>query len=520
MVDEHVIRDKLVQDLGIIEPGLTVLDKEHHLPNTSGAAGFVDILAKDLIGHLVLIELKRSDSAARTAMHELFKYTALVKQNTRLGPDRVRCIVVSTEWHELLVPFSEFVRLTPFSTTGYRLSIAQDGTPTAAERITPLEGDLPFELCPLYGLFCFSSPDRRAFASMATVSLLRQAGVADFVILETDYGGGSSAVIFPYAMWVIINRVAENHRGELLEQQILPIGSLEDGDHPDWPLEEAIITALNGSEDLQRDDTENGYPEKLAGDMNKGWIVSSIVRSGSLFPDTQVMSDEEVLAICQGIEGGNTVLFTSISSPQYRANWESFCSGIERTLSGNSGWLTCIMRCLRAAAEETPTCRVAAQIYNPLSILRSLKHVATDAEPVAYVPSVDIAIASENGVDLCLLKGELVWDRGVPPASCRQIIEDVYDGTEGYGLHLVLHTEWQEEERAVSMLGMRYRVIELSGILSDEEATVTELVPEGQGVARVDPDVDRWVGIGEFVQANRAFTEELIGLFAGFSNGL
>jgi len=95
---EHTIRNSLMSRLDILEPGLTAVNKEEHLPNIHGSSGFVDILARDPFDYLVIIEIKRADSAAREALHELLKYTALLRQNYAVPPDRLRCIVVSTAW--------------------------------------------------------------------------------------------------------------------------------------------------------------------------------------------------------------------------------------------------------------------------------------------------------------------------------------------------------------------------------------------------------------------------------------
>ena len=103
---EDQIRDQLVTRLGLIEPGLKFLESNYHLRNPSGADGFVDILAKDSSGLIVVIELKRADSTARQALHEISKYTALLASQRGVPVSGLRALVVSTTWHELLVPLS------------------------------------------------------------------------------------------------------------------------------------------------------------------------------------------------------------------------------------------------------------------------------------------------------------------------------------------------------------------------------------------------------------------------------
>src|SRR5439155_21858295 len=105
---EDKIRDFLAEHLELLEAGLVLVEKEYRLPNPLGAGGKIDLVARDPFGHIVIIEIKRSDQAARQALNEVHKYTALFRTLQGLDETRVRVMVVSTEWHELLVPFSEY----------------------------------------------------------------------------------------------------------------------------------------------------------------------------------------------------------------------------------------------------------------------------------------------------------------------------------------------------------------------------------------------------------------------------
>ena len=103
---ESEIRDIIADNLQCIEPGMVLIDTEHYLPNYKGTKGFVDILAKDCKDHLTVIEVKKSNSTAREAIHEVFKYLEGVKINKGLRDDEIRLLILSTEWDELLIPFS------------------------------------------------------------------------------------------------------------------------------------------------------------------------------------------------------------------------------------------------------------------------------------------------------------------------------------------------------------------------------------------------------------------------------
>jgi RecB family endonuclease NucS len=71
MQAEHIIRDWLVANPEFIEPGLQIVKKEYYLPDEIGTSGFIDILAKDIYNNFVIVEIKRSDPAARQTLKSL-----------------------------------------------------------------------------------------------------------------------------------------------------------------------------------------------------------------------------------------------------------------------------------------------------------------------------------------------------------------------------------------------------------------------------------------------------------------
>src|ERR1035438_6386845 len=98
---EFEIRDQLAHNLDLIEGGLSLIEKEAMLPNDKGAKGFLDIFCRTASGKYLIIEVKRSDTAARDAIQELVKYVALLKQNLLVKDTEIRLMVASSEWHEL-----------------------------------------------------------------------------------------------------------------------------------------------------------------------------------------------------------------------------------------------------------------------------------------------------------------------------------------------------------------------------------------------------------------------------------
>ena len=79
-MEEIALQNLIAQNICKLKPGLTLLNKEQYIPNKHGTKGFIDLYAKDEKGRHVLIEIKRSNAAAREANHEVNKYVEGVKQ--------------------------------------------------------------------------------------------------------------------------------------------------------------------------------------------------------------------------------------------------------------------------------------------------------------------------------------------------------------------------------------------------------------------------------------------------------
>ena len=121
---ESQLRDMLAENLSVIEPGLRLLNAEQWLRNSHGGAGSVDLFAQDRHGLYVVIEVKRSRSTAREAINEVTKYTGLLTQEHGIPRGKIRVAIVTMttdEWHELLVPLSDFAQTQGYDVRGYTL---------------------------------------------------------------------------------------------------------------------------------------------------------------------------------------------------------------------------------------------------------------------------------------------------------------------------------------------------------------------------------------------------------------
>ena len=73
-IKEAEIRENIAEYIKTLDPNLKVVAQEHYIKMPNGRTAYVDILAKDEFGCFTLIELKKSDQTARSAIQQLMKY--------------------------------------------------------------------------------------------------------------------------------------------------------------------------------------------------------------------------------------------------------------------------------------------------------------------------------------------------------------------------------------------------------------------------------------------------------------
>lgn len=119
---ESDLRNYLAKNLSIINPGLTLYEREEVNGIEFPAGGrFIDILAVDSNGDLVVIELKVSRGYDRV-VGQLMRYMAWIRQNQAEPGQKVRGIIVACEISDdLLLACSETPDVQLFE---YELSLA------------------------------------------------------------------------------------------------------------------------------------------------------------------------------------------------------------------------------------------------------------------------------------------------------------------------------------------------------------------------------------------------------------
>jgi hypothetical protein len=181
-LSEEAIRDQLADNLDLVETGLTLVKKEQLLRNHRGARGFVDIFARDKTGKLVIIEIKRSNATARQALQEIIKYVALLRQNFLVKETEYRLVVISTDWRELHVPFSEFVQSTRYDCIGQEIILGSDGRVIALKPVNPAPLEQPRRIARRHFIWHFQDESTARAAIPKVARHMKTVGLKDFVI--------------------------------------------------------------------------------------------------------------------------------------------------------------------------------------------------------------------------------------------------------------------------------------------------------------------------------------------------
>lgn len=181
---ESALRDLIAQHINKLKPGLTLLQKEQYIPNEHGTKSFIDLYAKDEKRRHVLIELKRSTTASRQAIHEVIKYVERVKQYFGAKDSEIHVIIVSTDWSELLLPFSRFYADTGFSIEGIQIDISEDNIDFQVQSIAPLpivQGRL---IAPWHNVYWYADDSAFQQEIAAIEHAYQQKGIDDYVIVK------------------------------------------------------------------------------------------------------------------------------------------------------------------------------------------------------------------------------------------------------------------------------------------------------------------------------------------------
>lgn len=398
---EDKIRDSLADDLGVLDGGLTLVQKEFRLPNAFGASGRIDILAKDQFGNFVIIEIKRSDQAARQALHELFKYASIIHRQLGVPPSKIRAILVSTTWHELAIPFSEYLETTGIHTEGYEISVNAVGTIVSTSLFQPIPLYGPLEISDSQCIYFYEDDDRRNDSIEALSQRLTELGIRDHALFQIDLIGPITIGQCLYGIYVVFSSPFHLLNQRQQDGLKLQLGWDDELDEPD----ENFLVALTEQFDSY-DQMEIGYPEKLRA-MAETWDIRVAVRAGRFKGNEQMVTDESLVSDTMQIEGGASHYLHCIVSPRFTERWDRAIRDATLVALGNSAWTKAVPLILSEIHGRDPNASVAIRIYNVADTYLALAKLCN--RDLRFFPALEVISKESKGVRIMF--STVVWNK-------------------------------------------------------------------------------------------------------------
>lgn len=545
---EAKIRDNLCGMLDLIEPGLVFLDKEKYLPNPIGTRSFIDIFARDNNNKYVLIELKRSKSSSRDALHQVLKYLEGVKENISLRDDEIRLIIISTEWSELLVPFSSFVDRVNCSVQGFNLIVDESYIPIEANIVTPLKLSNDRIFAPWHELNLYETKDNMQSALKAYEDSCKCKSISDYVIviLSPPDGLHEASVLATFRSMEAIYEISDDnpHTLESLRDYmpeyrfILYFATLELNEIACLKTIRELaepadrdefldyISEMVGEEKLcalhekiyeiepspPKDYYEIGYPAKFSTKLleDEGWRIEKIRRYGKL-AQNELLSDELIIEELSGSQGDTKQRYLYEFSLNDSSCYEVMRKGVKKCLEDNPIWRNQILLCIDElqGANTEGTGRIS--ILNTSNFCLTIYLALTRDNGVLYIPNYHITTTSNNNTEMIF--GAVVSTGKTP--SFTSVLDTYYDGDY---FSFLLNLQWGGyESRDVSIMreiGVTYKTYKC--IDSDEKKIFFELTELGWEECH---EIELFGGFEDFISNNNEFVEDICGFYADHWNG-
>jgi hypothetical protein len=495
---EDKYRDHLAQHLELVEPGLTLVDSpEFYLRNSEGASGFVDLLARDQYGVVVAIELKRSDAAARQAMHELFKYVGLLARTHGLGKHQVRCILLSTTWHELLTPFSELVDSSPFDVVGLKLHIGENGLPSHVERVAALPPAPGVSACPRHLALLYQDETSRGLDVPRVHQSLKRIGVEDYILLLEDHDGSDATVMFPFSIYVILAEFSAPLRASIQQ------GDWFDGE-PHEPFGHELAALSQLMETTTQISVENASPDKFKV-SHPTWPISKIERSGVY--KSSALWDQDTLTAVAGAQGERyTTEFTVQVTPRNSYAWNRAIENIDYCLTGADGWRKTIPALMRDLAQKDQELAVSIRVFSPCDMTWALAGLG--AGQAGFVPTANLDFVFSDGTHQ-QYAGIVLWDGKTSPTDPEAVFAAALGGD--FDLYIALHwahEQWLYETQLAQRHGLSYSLLDIT---LPSAGTMTLIQEEGGKLLRKPVSANHIRGhtIVDFAGRNSAYVGRL-----------
>lgn len=423
---ESALRDLIAKQINKLKSGLTLLQKEQYIPSEHGTKSFIDLYAKDEKGCHVLIELKRSTTASRQAIHEVNKYVERVKQYFGAKDSEIHVIIVSTEWTELHLPFSRFYADAGFSIEGIQIDISEDNTDFKVQPILPLpivEGRL---IAPWHNVYWYA--DNNAFQQgiAAIEHAYQQKGIDDYVIVKfylPDHSTPDERRAVLQARVAGILNVAESELSDSLLNVSIPVHKYiaytavqmlskdkclqiiscdknkmeEVQDLLPFMEEDKMLCYLHESVESvepfpHSDYYEIGNPAKFSKLREfPNCTCLGIIRHG-IFLRNAVLTDNVIYSELEGKDGSTGQKFKKTVDMQNLAHVKNLKDDIAAALKTNPVWRNHILQIIEEIKSKFPDSKIDIYVFNPSTGVFTIYYALTKEDGYLYLPNYYIIV--------------------------------------------------------------------------------------------------------------------------------
>ena len=482
---EASIVEQLAGDLTSLELGLKIIQREFRVENPNGSSGRIDILARDESQNLVIIEVKRHDVPARQAVHEIFKYVRLVCAQFGLARSQVRCFIVSTTWHELLVPFSELVRLDDYEVEGIQIAVDSDGKILNVQRVDPLTPQIEeLNFFAKQQLYLFDTEEQRVEFLEKLESTLSNYEPMEFVAFRVTRFESKR-----HRNWYDLGVYLAGTDLTRAEKKVL-------SKHPDlqprtdgpYTIQEMIFVEIWNECRQYAQEMENGSPRKLVLMLDE-WNIEVAIRSGKRLTGSEpILTSRDLQVRISGLDSGKNDNFFRVVSPRHRQAWDNALQSLTIALAYNSQWAYCANAYLSNLAEKHPNAVVSLYIFDQKNLVEVLH-----PDSCAHEPILDFFAKDENWT--ANLTGIVTWSGEAIRERPAVLFPGITDSLSG--------RRWPKDYEAdLARHGFSMRLFE-----NTTDCGFQQIVCDESGLKKVAPKAV--LTIKDFKEANASYLDML-----------
>lgn len=426
--DEAELRDYLAENLDKVERGLKPLKVEARLRSHRLAGGRLDILARDRFNRVVVIEVKRTNEAARQTLHEITKYISLISNSEGIPLQELRCIVVAIEWNELYEAFCLFSSELSYTIEGFAPA-ALSGDDLSLLKVEIAKTFRGPHFSPVSRIYKYSTPEARELHQAQVRDQYRWLkGVrACMVYIEPIEEFTGSQVGAISMIW----RIPEEIFSDIERNLGVPIGSREDYRWSGWEAEQDVILwACESSPRLfenQPDEVRWGTPEKYESIFAASSMSS--VHNFGLLEESALADFERIKELLSGVTlpfstavSNNNEMILTIDARETK-NLEKYFAMFFNFLDFCVEWRDAFV----AEIERIKPIGVAEIHLYAGRIPHFFSRLVQASRDPNLTPSyMKINMYSDSGAPLRQVYGYMSWDNHTCPASATEEVERIH----------------------------------------------------------------------------------------------